>query len=413
MQSIQIRWRFIANKAHYLVFNYFAYGLNFLSGLILARKLGPDNRGVFAYLSNLYLVTLYLAPLNAKNAASIAEASVQGVHEIPKRGINRIKLFILSLILTMLLSLTYLLFLRTKIDLKILVIFCIANLFNAFGVLNQTQEGKFRTQHRLNKLAMLRFLGYATPSILIFILFFLNMVKVEYVIFGQSVAMLSCFGYLYFYDKSEKFLRIDKFAEGMKKTFASYTAEYFVNFVPLILVTITEDFQYLGFFAIAYGYSLIADTYFQIVESRIYFDLANRKASIEFKVFSVFPKNVRNLFISQIIFIPLALLIPFLYGHAYEVSSKLAVVLIVSKFLYSIIKMQNIYFNVLFENFKIPVYLNFCYLFFAFGAFEISHGFLELRHPWGISIIIAGLITSLVGIVYLFRLTRKYVKQKK
>jgi len=403
MQVPKVKMRFSRSKINYLLSNYFAYVLNFFSGLILARKLGPENRGIFSYLSNLYLVTLFLAPLNAKNAASIAQANLNVFEKPSIRKLNRSNLYFISFILCSFLSLIYLLFLKNRFEMKIILIFCISNLFNSFAILNQIEEGKFRTQHRLQELAVLRFLGYATPSFLIFLLFILNRVKIEYVIVGQAIAMSSCFCYLFLLKKSDNNLSAISFTRGIKNTYVSFAAEYFVNFIPLIFVSYTENLTYLGLFAIAYGYSLIADTYFQVIESRLYFDLANPNQSDSNKVRKLFPKNILNLLVSQLVFVPAAYLIPYLYGAAYEKSSNLAVILIGSKFLYSVVKLENIYFNVLFQKFRIPITLNFGYLILAVSSFIVSDHLFAIQHSWIVSIVIAGIGISLTGCFLLLR----------
>ena len=396
------------DKINYIVLNFFAYVVNFLSGLILARKLGPEGRGIYSYLSNFYLITLFLAPLNSKNAASIAQSELLSNRKPVLDKLQNSKFFLMSFGITFMLSLCYFIFLRGKFENRIVMIFCLSNLMNSIAILNQIQEGKLRTNNSLRPLSILRFLAYATPSLLIFLLYFLHQVKVEYVILGQAVAMASCFLYLFLSSSLTVDFSRQSFKSGSIKTYASFGAEFFVNCLPLFLVGYSEKLGYLGVFTIAFGYSLISDTYFQVIESKMYFDLSTHDIGLTEKVTRFFPKSLRNLAISQSIFLPGAYLIPYLYGNSYRESSLLAVLLIISKFLFSIVKIENIYFNLVFSKFKLPVFLNFSYIGIALSAYFICWRFANFEHPWIFSLLLASLLSPVIGGFLVLREIRRY-----
>ena len=123
-------FRIDKDKVVYILINYSAYGLNFLSGLILARKLGPTNRGIYAYLSTLYVVAAFLISMNAKNASSIAQSDliVNSNSEVNKLKI--IKIYLVAAAVTCILSVIYFFYLKNFLDTRLVVIFCLANLVN-------------------------------------------------------------------------------------------------------------------------------------------------------------------------------------------------------------------------------------------------------------------------------------------
>lgn len=397
MTTHNFLFKFDKRKLNYLALNYSAYGFNFISGLILARKLGPENRGVFAFLNNLFLVTLLIAPLNAKNAASLSQAEIRLDNPRKTKPLDLIKVFTISIMVSIILSFSYFLFLENRFEKNLVILFCLANLSNSLASIIQIHEGVMRTKNDLKKLAVLRFLGYASPSILVFALYLVDSVTVENVIFGQVVAMVSCFVVVFFVWKSRANLSSIAFQSNAIKTFPSYLSEYLVNFLPLIMVSVSEEFNYIGYFAIAYGYALIADTYFQILESKLYFQISelNKKRGVisgdELR------ENVKHLFVSQLFFAPGAFLIPILYGKAYANSTLIALILLAVRFLYSIVKFENILLNAAFRSFRIPMLLNFSYIGVSILLFLVGKFVLNIDHPWVVGIVASSTVMPLVG----------------
>jgi O-antigen/teichoic acid export membrane protein len=115
------------SRQFYMLVNYCAYSLNFLSGLILARTLGVEQRGLLAFITSFYLVTLLLASFNSKNGSTFAyiknsnESAV--ISHFPLRRLF-LRVFIVSTACTAILAL----FLFKKIEINNLIYFSISSL---------------------------------------------------------------------------------------------------------------------------------------------------------------------------------------------------------------------------------------------------------------------------------------------
>jgi O-antigen/teichoic acid export membrane protein len=390
-----------SDKISYIFFNYFAYLMNFASGLILARGLGPENRGIVAYLSNLFLITLIFAPLNAKNASSIAEAEKRKKLNSQNREFSTLGFTIISTFITLSISIIFYYYLIESLPSNLVVLFCIANLFNSLAIVIQIREGILRTQNKLHQLAIIRFLGYATPSFFIFILFFAKKIEIEYVIFGQVVAMLSTSLFVIIRKYPAPEYSHTDFSEKALKTFASYFLEVLSIFTPLMLVMLSEQYTYIGLFAIAYGFSLISDTYFQIVESKVYFHLAKIEKIRPKSAFAIMYHNARSLFFAQLIFIPFAFLIPILYGKSFSGSVQIAIFLILFKYFLSILKIESIYINLVLKRYLVPIILNGFYVFISFFIFLSLQHFTNIEHPWILAVMIPSVVLPIMGAVYI------------
>jgi len=394
-------FRIDKDKVVYILINYSAYGLNFLSGLILARKLGPTNRGIYAYLSNLYVVAAFLISMNAKNASSIAQSDliVNSNSEVNKLKI--IKIYLVAAAVTCILSVIYFFYLKNFLDTRLVVIFCLANLVNSLLVVIQIHEGMLRTNNELQKLAILRFLGYGAPSLIVIVLFFFKSVEIELLVLAQSVAVLSCFLYVSFRLKTSVEFSMEKFRENAIRTYVSTALEFLIYFMPLMFVSISEDFAYIGHFVIAFGYVLISETYYQIIESKFYLSLSSSEGRKSYNAIALMKQNVRNLFLSQLVFIPGAYLIPVLYGTDYSESTKIALILILYRFLIAIVKLSNIYFNLVLKKFKFPIIQNSVHVATAMIAFFYTELFTGRTNPWIIAVIFSSIVISLLLFVLL------------
>jgi hypothetical protein len=104
---------------------------------------------------------------------------------------------------------------------------------------------------------------------------------------------------------------------------------------------------------------------------------------------------MKELVVSQIVFVPLAFLIPLIYGTAYTESVNFALILILARFLFSAIKLFN-YYAVLSNRFDIPILLYSIYivLYMSIFLFFKPHNH---DYSWQISSIIASLGVALLG----------------
>jgi hypothetical protein len=385
----------------YMGANYAAYVLNFFSGLILARGLGPDGRGEFAFLSSLFLVTLLLAPINSRNGSSLASMKEQSWSNIGDKFPFR-KIYIRVLAITITCTLVFFFILSSKFEIKTLIFFSISNLACGLAFYMYFAEGIFRVEEKLFDLAMLRFLGLATPSIYIVILFFLGTLNLELVLLSQFLAIASCFLFLKYRILGEPKFSYSTYSTQVKKTYLGFLLEYIANILILLSVSFTEDAQSIGHFAVAMSFILISETFYPLIESR----MLNRvhKSSSNQKSLSLGPlaSAFKELLASQIVFAPFALLIPLIYGNSYSESLRFAIVLLLARFLFLIAKLCNCY-AVLSNRYDIPISLNSIYILLYISNFLF---FRKYSHEisWQISSIFASFGVALLGFLFIRKL---------
>jgi O-antigen/teichoic acid export membrane protein len=383
-----------SSRLAYIGANSAAYVLNFFSGLILARGLGPEGRGDFAFFSSLFLITLLLAPINSRNASSIASMKEQSWSKIDSKfPFKKIYIYVVAITLTC--TLTFFFILSGEFEIKTLVFFSASNLACGLVFYINFAEGIFRVEERLFELAMLRFLGLAVPSLYVFILFFLGTLKLELVLLSQFFAVISCFLFLKYRVLVEPKFSYTTYSIQVKKTYFSYLLEYIANILILLSVTFTADAQSIGHFAVAMSLILISETFYPLVESRMLNRIHKTYSNKKSVSLGPLATALKELFASQFVFIPLAFVIPIVYGTAYSESVTFAIILILARFLFAAVKLFNCY-AVLLNRYDTPILLYSIYIFLYISNFlffnQYSHEF-----SWQISSILASLGVALLG----------------
>ena len=385
----------------YMLANYSAYSLNFLSGLILARTLGVDQRGTLAFITTFYLITLLLVPLNSRNGSSFASIKNSNgpstATHFPFRKMF-FRVFIVSITCTAIFDLM----LMHRIEAIYLMFFSISNLACGLTFYIYFVEGIYRVKNNILDLAVLRFLGLAVPSIYVFLLFAIGKVEVKLVLLSQFLAVISCTIFL----KSRGTLKIsfgyEEYSRQVRKTFLGYALEYLANIVILLSITFTSNTKTIGYFAIAMSFALISETFYPVVESRMLNKIKNLIANGDSPNLNPLVTAIKEMVLSQLIFIPLAFAIPAIYGNMYGQSVYFAVVLIFTKCIYSIVKLCNNY-AVISDRFNVPILLNAVYVSVYMLLFYVSQT-LELENSWQISSILTSLLVASIGFMLIRRL---------
>jgi hypothetical protein len=385
----------------YMTANYAAYFLNFLSGMILARNLGPDGRGELAFLSSFYLITLLLTPMNSRNGSSLAsikdKTKIIQDNNFPFR-----KNYIVAALLSALCTLVYINLLSSKVDSKSLIYFAISNLACGLAYYLHFFEGIFKVEEKLFELAVLRFLGLAIPSIYVFILFFFRSLNIQLILLNQFLAVFSCFLFLKYRRKKQPKFSYGTYRTQVKKTYLSYILENMANILILVSITLTKNSEYIGHFAVAFSFILISETFYPLIESR----MLNRilSTSIQQKPINMRPLTIaiKELTLSQAVFAPFSLLIPSIYGSAFDISVNFALVLILAKYNFSIVKLINSY-AVISDRYDIPTFLNSFYIILYLLLFESIQRHYS-QYSWEVSSICASGCSVFLGIIFLSKL---------
>ncbi len=377
-------------RAAYLLLNYSGYALNFISGLILARELGPFVRGEYSYLATFFYITLMIAPLNLKNAVSLAISEKSNLEiESP---IKPLRLLILAFSLTLAMNGFFLSFLRDEFENAILLSFLISNTLCFLSSYIYLFEGLYRSNSQIGRLGLLRLLGLGLPSVYVFLLYAFSSLNLQSLLLSQAVATLGCCTYVIWGRSELPKLDQKRVSHLAIKTYPGFALEYLIAILVLISVNLTEKSTTLGHFAIAFSFSLIVDTLYPYFESKIYtvLDSSARVGSV-----SIIVDKLKSLLLSQLVLIPGSLLIPIVYGQEYSESVLMAVVIIFGKFAYSAVKFMNIYNTIIEKDYISPITCNFMYV--AMYTFLLMY-FKDLGfdQPWRISL----LITSTMFMFY-------------
>jgi len=390
----------------YMLANYSAYSLNFISGLILARTLGVDQRGTLAFITTFYLITLLLVPLNSRNGSSFASIKNSNRTSITTNFPFK-KMFFRVFIVVTTCTAIFDLMLLNRVEAVYLIFFSISNLACGLTFYIYFVEGIYRVKDNILDLAVLRFLGLAVPSIYVFLLFAIGKVEVKLVLLSQFLAVISCTIFL----KSRIPLKIsfsyDEYSEQVKKTFLGYALEYLANIVILISITFTSSTKTIGYFAIAMSFALISEAFYPVVESRMLNKIKILIANGDSPNLNLLVTAIKEMVLSQLIFIPLAFAIPAIYGNEYGQSVYFAVVLIFAKCIYSIVKLCNNY-AVISDKFNVPILLNAIYLSVYIMSFYVLQT-LELQNSWQISSILTSVFVASIGFILMRRLKPRHI----
>lgn len=389
------------SRVFYMGANYSAYLLNFISGLILARKLGPEQRGALAYVSSFYLVTLLLVPMNSRNGSSLAAIKskewVPAEESFPFKKLH-LRAFIIAIACTSLFSAL----IAQRTDNLTLVMFSISNIACGLTFYIYFTEGIYRASEKIFDLAVLRFLGLAIPSIYVFILFAFDKLQVYLVLLSQFFALLACF--LFLRSKGSLVVSFDygNYTHQVRKTYLSSILEYTVNFLIFFSVILTGSDELIGLFVVAVSLTMVSETFFPLVESRMFKKLVD--SYNQGGAWSKVPlrQAIKEMIASQILFIPLAFAIPIIYGDEYQKSVGFAVVLIIAKYNYSIVKLCNSFASIL-DRFELPVRLNAIYLVF-YSVCLWGATLLGLRDAWQWSAIVASSGVALLSLLLIKKL---------
>jgi O-antigen/teichoic acid export membrane protein len=252
----------------YLAANYFAYALNFLSGLILARNLGPEQRGTLAFIPTFYLVTLFIVPLNSRNGSSFASLKTP-VWNSEQSSFPFKKLYIYVTILSVAVTFVIVVILFKEIPTSYLIYFAISNVTNGLMFYMCFSEGLFRAKEKLFDLAVLRFLGLGIPSFYIFILLALDELRIDFILLSQFFAVMSCFLFLKMRGPLRPTFSYQTYSSQVKKTYAGHGLEYLSHYIIVFTVSLTSSSSDIGYFAVALSFSMVAETFFPLVDSRM------------------------------------------------------------------------------------------------------------------------------------------------
>jgi O-antigen/teichoic acid export membrane protein len=317
----------------YLFANYAAVFLNMLSGILLARKLSTDTRGLVAIISLCMTIMIFITSGNSSNSAMMSgNSTIRDDSRIELRHIYK-HLTLFSFVLFLVCSPFFFMFIYDKSDLKLSFLFIIAAIPFIFNSLIFYAEGIMKRNGSVFQLSLNRFIGLAIPSIYIFILNFLGLLQINYLVFSHTlvtvVLLYSNKRYLRSIEKDyvQKFYY---FVSTSVRNSGFYVFEFIAGYSLIIVASICLDLTSLAYLAIALSFSSLMDAFIPTIESKFYSYFAN--ADFKNRIFrSKLYKKLIAIVSFDLLFIPATLIIPILLGEKYEISSKLALILVFTK----------------------------------------------------------------------------------
>jgi O-antigen/teichoic acid export membrane protein len=317
----------------YLFANYAGVFLNMFSGILLARNLNTDTRGLIAIISLSMATMIFITAGNSSNSAMLSgTSSGQSDSSTELRYIYK-PLIVLSFLLFLFCSPFFFLVIYHKANLELGILFAIACIPFIFNALIYYAEGTMRRNGSVDHLSLNRFIGLAIPSIYVFILNFSGILQIQYLVFSQTLVTLAL---LY---SNKRYLRkfekdyVQKFNSLVLSSFRNsgfYVFEFLAGFSLLIVASTYLDLTSLAYLAIAMSFASLMDAFIPTLESKFYLYFAN--ANFKDKMFKKkLSEKLVAIFCFDLLFLPVAFTIPIFFGEKYSASSSLAVVLVLSK----------------------------------------------------------------------------------
>ena len=317
----------------YLIANYAGVFLNVFSGILIARNLSTDTRGLMAIISLSMSIMIFITAGNSSNSAMLSGTALsQHNSRTEIRNIYK-PLILLSFLLFLFCSPFFFFVIYHKANLELGFLFTIACIPFIFNALIYYAEGLMRRNGSIDYLSLNRFIGLAIPSIYVFILIFSGKLQIQYLVFSQTlVTLILLYSNKRYLRKFEKnyVQKFNSFVLSIFRNSGFYVFEFLAGFSLIIFASTYLDLTSLAYLAIAMSFTSLMDAFIPTLESKFYLYFEN--ADFKDKVVKIkLSKKLILIVCFDLLFIPAAFTIPIFFGEKYSTSSSLAVVLVLSK----------------------------------------------------------------------------------
>lgn len=359
------------NIIRFILATYIAIILNILSGIILARTIGPEQRGILTYYLNFLLLSSFLSAFNMNNATASTLAKNQLNLKPIKKG-DLSLLLAIGFIISFASSLFYFFVSRNSNQINENY-FLILMLLNSFSSLIALYEGIWKFNNSIHFLTISRFTGLAIPSLLTIFLVLINKVEIKYLLLGHFFATSTNLFTVYMYYRRTCNVRIPHIGDIVKIGFfgfPSYLIEYLVTWIIPFLILHQDGARTLGWFAVAMSFANLADVSYNALEAKNYRFITSFLKKENQPSLIVLARLAFPIFIMHCIFIPLAFLIPLIYGDSFNNSKNFAIIILLIRFPIILARGINSYLIIHMRNFKsFLIYFAFVLVFFFFMTF--------------------------------------------
>lgn len=317
----------------YIIANYLALLVNFFSGVLIARELGAQDRGIYALIASLFGVIFAFGTFNYASGTLQGSMFAKEVENARKSSFLRIPGFVglvAAVFAVIGISLTNLPLALKEYENYLFG----AAVTSSLGAVSAYIGSLLVTNHLVIRMAITRFIGLGGLSLLAVVLYQTNKITIENLLICQilTTIIIASTAIVLFFTSNEILLPSDDIV--IKNSLIGLPKYIIDFFVPIFIYsTLSSEFGavILGTYIVAWGWASLSDALLPVIESQVYKDCSligfrNMTISILFK--KIMFMALFNLFLT-----PTLVLIPFLFGEEFSKSVQIGIFLFAFKFL--------------------------------------------------------------------------------
>lgn len=318
--------------AKYLFYSYLGIGISMISGVLLARKLGVIDRGMLTYYANFILLAGFVTATNISSGTARIMNSDSKWEKV--YGRKKLSIFIfygLSFSFVIAVITSQVLNETTGINRTFFLLLIFTSGFSAF---NSYFDGIWKYQNNITFLTLTRFLGIASPALFALGLIFFDKAQIKYLLLSQVIVLLlNILVITRFLSKSNTF-GFPLFKSVIKSSilgFPTYLIEYLCGWIIPFVILHYDGQIALGNFAIASSFLVLADAIYGAIEAKNYKPMVDFHSQYRLTPKRILLKSVMPLIILHLIFVPIAFIIPIVYGSQFEFATIFSISLLLMR----------------------------------------------------------------------------------
>lgn len=356
----------LKNEILFTIFTYFGTATSIVSGVLLARHLGVNDRGNLAYYSSFILLACFFSSFNfSSGTARIIDQNLAISTE--KNWVKFAKIigigYLLSATFACLVIFgdviqnenekNYLLFLLTATGLA-----AISSYF----------EGVWTYFGTLKFVSVSRFIGLFIPAFYSVMLVIYNKATIRNLLLSQLLVLICNAILIIIFLKHEQNIKLPDFNITFKSAIRgmpTYLIDYFSGWYITYSIMHLDGAFALGNFAIAISLTSAADSIFGASRVKYYKLLVHHNIMNFNELLIKLLRSTGPSLLLHIIFIPTAFLIPKIYGPDFYPARKIAIFLLLSRSISIIARTIVLYLSsIRKDRYTIYIYLSFLITFF-------------------------------------------------
>lgn len=317
----------------YIFANYLALLVNFFSGVLIARELGAQSRGIYALIASIFGVIFAFGTFNYSSGTLQASMFAKEAEKTRKSSFLKVPGFVGLVAAVFAVIGIYLT--NSLMALKEYENYIIgAAVVSSLGSVSAYIGSLLVTNHLVIRMAITRFVGLGGLSLMVVVLYQTNKITIENLLLCQilTTIIIASTALVLFFTSNEIRLPPDNIV--IKNSLIGLPKYIIDFFVPIFLYsTISSEYGavFLGTYIVAWGWASLSDALLPVIESQVY-------KNYSFKGFqnitiSILFKKIIIMFIFNLFLTPTLILIPFLFGEEFSKSVQIGIYLFVFKFL--------------------------------------------------------------------------------